>query len=331
MNNKGKMELPAVLLWAAVIVAILYFVGFAPVKSTIDGFLGTSTPSSSGQTDTNLVTNTCPSSGKTTVVLNTQDALATTATNVNAEYYLFDGATLAYSGKTASGTASFDVTCGKTYKAVVLNTTATSGAYAEYFDVDAYTASKTFNKQLVQFGGALINSIQNPNDPSRLANVSLVAGATKSFEIYFSANVTAKGYNKPVIICSANVTTITDVKIASFSDGTVPVKVSTPKRITAEQGDQLYAYEYPKLLEPSVGTIVARGSLTADKSTAPATTDTITCRLVDQATWKSASYQSKSLDAGLVTGPENTEDANSDVGALDSSTSSYTLQNAGGY
>ena len=85
------------------------------------------------------------------------------------------------------------------------------------------------------------------------------------------------------------------------------------------------------MLTPTQGVITASGSITALSSATPRGADAMACKLVDQATWKSASYKTAaSIAEGFKTGPENTENLQ-DVGSADTDTVSFQYANNGGY
>lgn len=319
-NKSGKSDLMTLVIVLAIVGVVAYMGNFSGFQDTVKGFLGKSSATgSSNNVGSNLQTSTCPSTGTTSVTLNTHDKLATAATNVQAEYYIFDGNTLVKSGTTSAGTASFDLTCGKSYKGIVLNTTAGTGAYAETFTVDAFAASSTQNLNLVQFGGAQIKKIYQTDLTS---NISLASNGNSAFKMDIRENVSNKGYNKPIILCQANVSSISSVTLDSQVTST-----AIPSRISPTSGYKYYAFEYPKMLDQTIGILTLSGTITAG-STAPATTDSMSCIVVDQATWKKAQYSSLSLDDGFKTGPENTESSNADVGAVDSPASSLYFNGA---
>jgi hypothetical protein len=330
-NKSGKAELGTIIVILLIAGIAAYAFDFGGFKGWVNGLGGTTGSSNQGGTggETNLLTANCPSTGTTTLTLFTPDKLATTATTVVTEYYVYDGDHLYTSGtnSAAAGTA-IDLTCGKDYTIQLLNSTAGTGAYGQTVTVQARNKGQSLTVPMVQEGGASILSIQNPGDPSRLANVTLVAGGTKNFVVTFSANTTSKGYNMPVILCQGNVSSIQSISIASFSDGTPVQSIALPKRISATANYQYYAFEYPKMLDPTVGVISASGSITAT-STTPAINDKMSCILVDQATWKNSNYQSLSLANGFATGTENTQ-TSTDVGAPDAPASNY-LFDARGY
>jgi len=327
-GKTGKSDLATIIIFVLIAGVAAYAFDFGGFQTKVDGWVGDSGSQQGGNEI--LATDNCPSDGVTTLTLYTPDKLASTATNVVTEYYIFDGDQLVTSGTNTGSSASIALTCGKDFKVQLLNSTATAGAYGQIVDVKTRQAKQSLTVPMVQMGGATILSIQNPADPSRNSNVSLVAGATKNFEIKFAANVTQKGYNNPIVMCQANVSSIQSVSIGSFSDGTTVGSVTAlPKRVSATAGYVYYAFEYGKLLNPTVGVITAVGSITAS-STTPYTGDSMTCILVDQATWKASNYQSVGLAAGFKTGAENTE-TNSEIGARDSNTATYYFSNTGGY
>lgn len=335
MNKKGEAKGGTIVMIVLIGLVVAYLGNFGGFADKINSWGGTDDTGNNGNDLTDTTTKDCPTTGISTFTINAQDELTSSATNVDVEYYFFNGQKLIKEGTTGSdGTVDVDVTCGKDYKLLLLNTTAGSGKgiYAKILDVSARISADTLNAELVKFGEGKILGIENPADPARLANVSLVAGETKNFYLKFNANATERGYNRPIIMCEVNVSAISSVSIGSFSDGTSVVSVaSLPKRITATAGDTYYAWEYPKMLTSNSGLIIASGSITALSSVTPSTTDTMACKMVDQATWKTSGYKtSTSIDEGFKTGPENTETL-SDVGGPDASVVSYTYVNAGGY
>jgi len=92
----------------------------------------------------------CPTDGTTTYTLNVQDELATTATNLDAEYFFFNGNKLIKEGTTGSdGTVNVDVACGKDYNLLLINTTAGSGSYGKVIELKARSSDDTVNAELV--------------------------------------------------------------------------------------------------------------------------------------------------------------------------------------
>lgn len=336
MNKKAEISMMSVIIIVLVLGLGAYALDLGGFKAKVDNAFSkpagtTGTPS--GQPTTATTAN-CPSSGTTTLTLNVQDALTSSATNVNAEYYVFGGNKLLKEGSTGSdGTVDISLTCGSDYKILLVNTSAsTSGAYPKVVDYQARVAADSLNAELATVGTSKILGIENPSDPSRNANVSIVAGQSVNFDLKFTVNSTEDAINRPIIMCQANISAIKDVQINSFSDGTKVVEVTNlPKRLSATSNYQYFAFEYPALLTQAQGVRVASGSITAQGSVNPVTNDKMTCLVVDQAMWKKANYKtSTGVDDGFVIGPENTETL-ADVGAADSATAMYYWGNSGGY
>lgn len=320
-NKKGKSDLAIILGIIVVAALVAYAFDIGDFKGTANGWFGSSASTPTPGTGNNLLTANCPSDGTTTLTLYTPDKLATTATNVVTEYYVFDGNQLVTSGTNTGASASVALTCGKDYQIQLLNSTASAGAYGQIVTLQARQTKQSLTVPMVQMGGAAILSIQNPGDPARNPNVSLVAGATKQFVLTFDANTTVKGYNQPIILCQVNTSSIQSMSIGSFSDGTSVTSATVPTRISTTAGYKYYAFAYSKMLDPTLGVISASGTITAS-STTPSTSDSMSCKLADQATWKSANFQSLGLAQGFKTGAENTE-TNSEVGAADSAVAYY--------
>lgn len=329
LKNKKAQKGMSPFAWI-VIALVAAFIFIPSFNATVkDWFSGTSTPSTGvGITDSS----SCPTSGVTTYTLNVQDELATTATNVDTEYYVFNGASLIKEGTTGSdGTTSFDVACGKNYKTLLLNSTVGSGSggyYAKIVDMNARISQETVNTEIVSVGGARIVRMINPNyvdtGSDANTNMTLSAGQSKSFQIQFEANGTNRGYQNPIILCQGNISSISTIDLSSFSDGTPVKDVTQPSRISASTGYRYYAWEYGALLKSTSGAVVASGSITAT-STAPATADTIACKIVDQQHWKTSGYKTAtSPEQAFMFGPENTETL-ADVGGTDSSTASILI------
>ena len=81
-------------------------------------------PNFGGNNNNNDVTDLYPSSMKTTVTLYTGDALATSPTNANVSYFIFDSnGKYLKEGTTSAGTASFTVPTGGNFKYIVYDDT----------------------------------------------------------------------------------------------------------------------------------------------------------------------------------------------------------------
>lgn len=338
LNKKAEVKTGTIVLVVGLLLIGAYLMNVGGFKDTVNGFIqpsntGGNTGGSSGLTPT--TTANCPSTGLTSLTINVQDDLASTATNVNAEYYIFNGNKLIKESTTgADGTDTISLTCGQDFKILLVNTTAGNGngLYAQTFDYQARISSDSVNKEMTVFGTAKILGIENPADPSRNANVSIVAGQTKNFELKFAANHSARGFNKPIILCQVNKTGIKEVTTAkTFSDGKSVISASVPDRVSATSNYRYYAFGYPDMVTPSMGVVSISGSLVAQDSVAPSITDSMTCIIADQATWKTSSYKtSTSPETGFMLGAENTETL-ADTGGPDAASASYYFVNIGGY
>lgn len=314
MNRKGQMKSGTVILILVLLGAAWYFGLF----DKLSGTPGTGTPAPNA--------GLCPDTQKTAMYINTQKALVTTATSAPATAYVYDDTgKLLSSNSVTSASSSFDVPCGKTYKVLVVNETTATGFYAEKFDIVAEGASKTYNKELYTFGQMKIVNIKNPVDPAGLANISSAIGANKDFVIQMTVNQTTSGYNRPLILCKANISSVTSITL-----GGGVITASAPARISATSGYKYYAWELPRMVKSTDALIELSGKIQFSSSIAPSGTDTMTCKVVDQAAWKKSNYQVLTLDSGWVESAENSETL-ADVGAMDSNTGTLNFNNAGGY
>ena len=318
MNKSAKVTTGTILIVLVALGALAYFTNFGGFQDWISG---TSTPAPTGDIGTGV----CPSSGQTQFTINTNGALETTATAINPYYYIFDGNKLVANGQMASGTKVFDLACGKTYKAILLDETVRSGFYSQTLDLVGDDSSKAYNVQLYEFGQVKIVNIKNPVDPTGLSNISAGLGATKDFVIQFTENESASAYNRPLILCEVNTSSVTSVTL-----GGGVVSATKPSRVSTTANYQTYAWEYPKLLKSTDALVELPGKITFSSSTTPSSTDTMSCKIADQATWKKADYQILSMDEGFVTGAENSETI-ADVGGQDTAASTISFNNGGGY
>ena len=283
-------------------------------------------------TTDNGVTSRCPSSGLTEITLNAQEALASTATDSGVSYYVYDNGALVKEGETgADGAISFDLGCGvnKRYTMLVLNETAASGSYAQTVTIDASGPTDIHNLKTYEFGQMNIANIGSSSDPAEGSNVSGGAGKTCGFVITFANNETSSGYNKPLIMCEANTTSVTDINI----NGVTKADAKKPTRITSTAGKQYHVFELDRMLLSTEGAVKLTGTIQFSASNAPDNSDgsdNMTCMIVDQAKYKKAEYKTLSLSDGWVTAAENAETVNN-TGARDSQQTSLFYSSDGGY
>lgn len=323
MNNKGEKGNT----W---LIVILVIAGLYLAYS--GGYLDNILSKPAAPTDQDLPSDVnlakCPTTGKTSYTLSVQDANAATATNFEAQYYVFNGDGMVKDGNAGTGsdgTVSFDVTCGKDYDLLVLNESVNTGAYSVEATLKARTAEQSIGVGVTRFGNLKIVGIENPDDPAGGANVSLAAGQTKGFIIKFSSNLSNRGSNKPIVMCQVNTTSINQVKFNSFSDGkAITTPAMLPSRITSSAGYKYYSVEYPSILLSESGTVGLSGTITAQSSVTPALTDFMSCLIVDQATSATANYKTaKTLKEAFVSGPENPDSPSTNVGGPDASAVLY--------
>ena len=309
MNKKGQKLTGGMVLLIGVVLVFAY-------TSNIGGFkdlLTPSAPTSGGGTVDN-----CPSSGLTEITINAQEALASTATNANVSYYVYDDGTLIKNGETGSdGTASFDVACmnGKSYSMLILNEKLLDGFYPQTVTVDATGPTSIHNLKVYQFGQVDVASIVAASDPT--GNDSLNAGTGKNcgFTITFSENESASAFNKPLVMCLVNSTAVVDVTMT----GATEVSSKKPIRISSPGNHQYYVFEVDKLFKSTDSAIKLSGKLefSASASIRTAPGNNLSCIVVDQSTYRVAEYKTLSVVDGFVTAAENQETI-TDIGAPDS-------------
>ncbi len=265
-------------------------------------------------------TSRCPSSGLTEITLNAQEALASSATNTNVRYYVYDNGVLVKEGGTGSdGTVSFDLECGinKKYSMLVLNESDDSGVYPQIITVDATDATDVHNIKTYEYGQIHVTNLGSSADPSEGAAVSSGVGKTCGIVLTFANNESASAYNKPLIVCLANTTTVVDMNFV----GVTSADAKSPIRVSAASGEKYFTFEMDRMIKSTEGAIKLTGTIQFSASTTPirtgANNDSVGCRIVDQATFKIAEYKTLSLSEGWIEDSENTETI-ADIGAPDS-------------
>ncbi len=263
------------------------------------------------------VTTKCPSSGLTEVTINAQEALASSATDAEVDYYIYDNSKLVKEGSTTSGAVSFDVECGvgKTYKLLVINETVADGFYPQTVTVDASGPTDTHNFKMFQYGEIGIGSIVSSADPTGGVNISGGAGKTCGFTLTFSNNESASGFDKPLIMCQVNSTAIADVTMS----GVTEVNAKRPLRISAQTGHQYYTFEYPELIKSTDAAVKISGKIqfSTGATFSSKVGNNMSCIIVDQTMYKTAEYKTLSLSEGFIEAAENKETI-AEIGAIDS-------------
>ncbi len=142
----------------------------------------------------------CPSSGLTEVTLNSQEALASSATNSNVSYYVYDNGELMKNGITGSdGTVTFDLACGanKRYTMLTFNDVSTAaGIYPITTIVDASDAQEVINLKTYEYGQVNLANLGSSVDPAQSYQVAAGTGKTCGFVITMTANESAAAFNK---------------------------------------------------------------------------------------------------------------------------------------
>lgn len=312
MGKGGKISTGAVILIVA-LVLVAYSANMFGLK---DMFKGTTPSPDDGDTDTNE----CPSSGLTEWTINAQEALASTATNANVTYYIFDtsGGLVTYGDTGTDGTTSVDLACGegKSYKALIINEKTTTGFYPEEITITATKPTSVTNLKVFEHGQINVAGIASSADPTGDDNISAGTGKLCGFTLTFSENESASAFNKPLIMCLVNTTAVTDLTMV----GVTEVSSKKPLRISSPGGHQYYTFEYPEQVLSTSGAIKVNGNI---QFTSSATVDSnaaknnMSCIIVDQATYKKAEWKTLSLSEGFLEAGENQETL-VDIGAPDS-------------
>jgi len=315
MNKNGIGNLTIVLIVAVALIGAYMYI--PSVKTFIEG----------EPTEPIVEPGNCPSSGLTEITLNTQEALAATTTAAVIDYYIFekDGSFISTGNSGSDGISTFDVECskGKTYDVLVINETTNDGYYGQKITVDANSATSSKSLKMYQYGDINLVSVASSVDPTGNTSVAAGAGKTCGFVITFSENETASAFNKPLIMCQTNVTTVESISMS----GVTEANSKKPNRITATSGKEYHTYELNTLLKSTDAAQKVSGTITFSASNTPGATESgMSCIIVDQAMWSKANYQTLTFSNGFLESAENQE-TNSDIGARDSQTSTLKFNN----
>ena len=294
---------------------ILLLIGAAVVVALVMGWISLPT---FGGTDGDT-SDLYPSTLKTSITLNTGDLLATSATDTNISYYVFDSAgNYLKEGTTASGTASFDVPSGVSgYKLLVYD----DSGYADEVDylpkvVDFSTtaenerAVKTINVDVYRESNVTLSKVRDPVDLD--SNISATAGSNVAFDILFQTQVANAATNKPVIVVDVNSTEIETVSISGLSTE------SCPDRLAVTGGRKLYCFGTGIVLLSSDGLKSYSGTFKVDAATTPSTTSEAIFTVIDTGLYRESDYKTAGFSA-FKYGTENPI-TNVDIGASDSVT-----------
>ena len=273
---------------------------------------------------TDIPDNLIPSDLKTTVTLNTYDALATTPTAADVQYYIFKSNGEFYkTGETGSdGQDSVDLQYGGDYDLIAYNESnawsSTGGGYIPVetsFQADSGEGSiKTINMKLYKVGGMTVTDVLDPVDLN--SNISRTAGSTESVNVLWKVNVSNTAIYRPVLVVDYNQTGIESDGIKVSSAGWT--ETDCPHRLTTGSGRVKACFIYDDddhVVLSSDGIQTIRTTIQIDDSTAVGTTSHAEYQIIDTMMYREPDYVTAGKSAFLY-GQEDSAD--SDVGAGDS-------------
>jgi len=313
-NKKGAVTGGTILI--IVLLCVGAYVLIPSVQTAVDDIFGgepyVPTPTAA--------TTKCPSTGLTEVTLNTQEALASSVTNANTTYFVYDNGALVKNGETGSdGTVAFDVECGvgKKYTMFVNNDKVATGFYGQTVTIDASAATEVINLKMYEYGGVNLASVVSSAAPDGNGSIKIGAGKTCGFTVTFSENETASAFNKPILLLEVNATAITDITMTGVDEvaNKIPIRLSS----AMVSGRTMYGFEYPHLIKSTDAAVKVSGQLVLDptRTVVVALTNNLTAKVVDQAKYIKANYQTLSLNEGFLESTEN-KDTLTEIGGTDS-------------
>jgi len=309
MNKAGKALSTGVILLLVAVAVFAYATDLGGIKTFL-------TPDE----EVEVPVGRCPSSGLTEVTINAQEALASSATDAEVTYYIYDNSVLIKEGSTTAGTVSFDIECGanKRYTMLVINETVLRGFYPETVTVDATGATDTHNFKLYEYGAVGLSSIVSSADPTGGTNISGGAGKNCGFTLTFANNESASGFKDPLIICRANSTAISDISMSGVTEVSAKKPIREITNIRSTAGHQYYTFEYPGMLKSTDSAVKVSGQVlfSASATFTDQATNNVTCVIVDQTEYQVAEYKTLSLAEGFLVAAE--DETLTDVGAVDS-------------
>ena len=307
--------------------AILWIVGIAAVLLITGVF---ELPDFGGNGDDGI-DDRYPSTMKTSITLNTGDKLASSATDANVSYFVFDDSgNYLKEGTTSSGTATFNVPAGiSDYQILVYDDTSATavldylpGGYIDDTDVfydiiplstdggDAdKRAEQTINVNMLRESNTSLTSVVDPIDLNK--NVTGSAGETTSFDLYMKSETSNAAVREPIIVVQGNTTVVEKVSFVGLTEGTCP------DRLTVDYvGEQLWCFPTNENLLSSNGLRKYSGTVKIDDVTAASINDILTFHVSDTGIYREADYKTAGLSA-FKYGAENPI-TNADIGAGDS-------------
>lgn len=277
-----------------------------------------------GTTTTQTPQGLVPSDLTTTITLNTKDALATSPTNAEINWYVFKDTGEFYKEGSTSGDGqdSFDVQYGGSYKLIAYNDTSATSGVGFLPEETAFTADtgegsvKTVNMKLYKLGGLEISSARDPVDLNSQVDGD-VAGTTVSIQVLYKVNVSNTAILNPIVRVQGNSSCID-------ADG---VKVSTsgytaidcPSRLTNVAAERDWCFKYAGVVKSGDGLRTVDGSIKFKDATACPTGDNVTISMLDEQMYRTPGYVTDGYLTGFLKGAEDTSDT--DTGSVDSTTS----------
>lgn len=265
--------------------------------------------------------NLIPSDLKTTITLNTKDALAITPTNAGVNYYVFkDSGEFYKEGTTQSGTTSFDVQYGGNYKLIAYNDTSADSGVGYLPEQTSFLADsgegsvKTINMKLYKVGGMSISSARDPIDLD--ANITCGTGSTVDWQVLFKENVSNAAVLNPVLVIDANATGIDSAGITVGSSGWS--KVDCPSRLSGfATTRKLTCFAYSGVVTSAMGIQTIDGSVKYSNAISPGCSkdNIIMFTMIDQQMYAEPDYVTAGYSAFKI-GTQDTQDT--DVGSVDS-------------
>ena len=248
-----------------------------------------------------------PSDLKQSLTINTKDALASTDTDADVSYYLFDdkGAWVK-SGATVNGTATIDINYGKEYTIIAYSDSAYYPV-TETFKAEGGQSIKTLNLALNPVSNATIVSLRDPVDLD--SNISSTAGSQVDFDLIYKVTSPNSAINEPIIVVDVNQTSVQDVYLSGLN------KVTCPTRISVGSGRKLFCFQDTTLLSKN-GLRTVSGNVLFSSSITPSKTDLLYVTIIDKQMYADPNYATVGISAFKV-GAENPNTL-ADVGASDS-------------
>jgi len=262
-----------------------------------------------------------PSDGKTTITLNTGDALATSALGANVSYYVFekDSGMFLKEGTTSAGTTSFTLPyCGE-YSMILYDDDATGVDYLPVtLDlIQTYSSAQPVNVDLYRESAATIDKVRDPVDFD--TNVSTTAGALTEFDIRISATTANAVLNNPVIRVEAQSNCTEEVYLPTLKSVTCPDRLAADAILDGE-----WCFMFEEQIISKDGARTFAGSFLVDSSTdcsAVSVDSNMTFSVIDTGMYIESDYKTQGISA-FKFGTENPT-GNVDVGASDATNTGF--------